>query len=436
MAVPMQEPSVIRSTEVIQNEDNITVLVYEKARDNAGLKQLALAEWKDYLGYNQHKVNNVATLCGFSSSQYDKNYDIDPPSSTLISQIAAIATLTGVSTSIPSSYTSLSDKIDTNTSSINTINSNINAINTFIGNETVPGNNSLKKRLDKVYDDVENESTGLKTSVNSLTTTIVAMSGQVTTLNSNVTSLQTTVNDSNSGVAALNVKVNRLTTEVEAETTGLLSRVAVLEGKSTSVESQLSTLWDDVESSGALKDKVSSLETTTSSLQYIVNTQGTRLNDAETGINNLQDFVGYPSASAQSDSLYTHVTQNTSAIAQNTSSIESINNSITDINMILGDDTGGLVKDVADLTERNNTESGSWSSSNLNGIYTLVFKNSDNDILSIICTFNDGVATGTDEKYILMGSTKTNPDTNDYFTENEGVISSASGVTVGFSKIG
>jgi hypothetical protein len=53
-----------------------------------------------------------------------------------------------------------------------------------------------------------------------------------------------------------------------------------------------------------------------------------------------------------------------------------------------------------------------------------------------IIYYVDGSATGTDTKYILMGSTETNPDTNNYFTESGGVISSASDVTVGFSKIG
>lgn len=65
MATTIAEPQDLPSGSITDdNAGNFAVLVYQKADDSAGLKQLKLSEWKSYLNFNSHKVDNIALYTG------------------------------------------------------------------------------------------------------------------------------------------------------------------------------------------------------------------------------------------------------------------------------------------------------------------------------------------------------------------------------------
>lgn len=74
MAVTIAEPNDVESGTL---NDNNAILVYQQSSMGAGIRKLALADWKNYLGYNGQKVNNLESYTGM-----DPSYAWDDPSNT------------------------------------------------------------------------------------------------------------------------------------------------------------------------------------------------------------------------------------------------------------------------------------------------------------------------------------------------------------------
>lgn len=116
MATSIAEPNDLPAGTITpQNEERYSILVYEKRQDNAGIKQLALGEWRTYLGYNSHKVNNIADFIGVDSGYaWDSDVDVPYDGIKISARINAIADKVGVSTT-PASVdpgTSHKDRLD------------------------------------------------------------------------------------------------------------------------------------------------------------------------------------------------------------------------------------------------------------------------------------------------------------------------------------
>lgn len=114
MSTQIQEPSSISQSEINpQTENNFEILVYQRSQDFAGLKKLALVGWKNYLGFNSTKVDNLAKLTGFTPEEYGSDTPIDPPTYTLKQRVQGIADQTGVSFDPQPSGTTLASRIST-----------------------------------------------------------------------------------------------------------------------------------------------------------------------------------------------------------------------------------------------------------------------------------------------------------------------------------
>ena len=80
MAVEIQEPNDLPPNAITDdNADHFEILVYEQSQDVAGIKRLGIAGWKTYLGFNTHKVNNVANYLGIPNEfPWDSPQDTCP----------------------------------------------------------------------------------------------------------------------------------------------------------------------------------------------------------------------------------------------------------------------------------------------------------------------------------------------------------------------
>lgn len=79
MAVTIQEPASIPGSSITpENANRYHVLVYEQAQDDAGIKRLRISDWKNYLGFNTHKVDNLESYTGMDPNfPWDSDADID-----------------------------------------------------------------------------------------------------------------------------------------------------------------------------------------------------------------------------------------------------------------------------------------------------------------------------------------------------------------------
>ena len=197
MATPIQEPNDIPSGEITDaNAGNYAVVVYKKDTDGAGLKKLGLAPWKQFLGFNSHKVTNVATWVGVPEQYYDVDTDQDPPQQTLVARLDQLRDNSGVS-----------DQPQ--------------------GSGFIP----LNTRVGTLEDTV-----GTPTSGGVLDGTTVC--AKVEENSGDITDIETFLGDSSSASGSNNVsgrlqsvegKVNTLQTEVETASTGLLARATAIE---------------------------------------------------------------------------------------------------------------------------------------------------------------------------------------------------------------
>lgn len=255
MATPIQEPNDIPSGEITDaNAGNYAIVVYKKDNDGAGLKKLGLAPWKQFLGFNSHKVNNVATWVGVPEQYYDVDTDQNPPSQTLVERLDQLRDNSGVS-----------DQPQ--------------------GSGFIP----LNTRVGTLEDTV-----GTPTSGGVLDGTTVC--AKVEENSGDISDIETFLGDSSSASGSNNVsgrlqdvegKVSTLQTEVETTGTGLLARATAIEGilgtpSSSSVivpgtnsvcqqvehnTGEIEELWDSIGGSGgggssSLTTRIETLEQT------------------------------------------------------------------------------------------------------------------------------------------------------------------------------
>lgn len=185
MATPIQEPNDIPSGEITDaNAGNYAVVVYKKDNDGAGLKKLGLAPWKQFLGFNSHKVNNVASWVGVPPNYYDVDADQEPPDQTLVNKVNQIRDNAGVSDQPQGSgYIPLATRVDTLENTVGTPTSggvldgttvcakvednsaHIDDIETFLGDSSsASGANNVSGRLQSVEEDVSTLQTEVETS--------------------------------------------------------------------------------------------------------------------------------------------------------------------------------------------------------------------------------------------------------------------------------
>jgi len=199
MAVEIQEPNDLPPNAITDdNADRYEVLVYEKSPDAAGIKRLGIAGWKDYLGFNSHKVNNVASYVGMPNDyDWESNSDVPYTGTTVTNQIDTLATKLGISQE-PGTF------------------------------------NPLYPRFQTVESDVETPTTGLKDRMDAVETDIQSIEeeigsgggGSSGSLTARISALEGTVGDSDSGLVK---EVNTLDTQVQDANIGLLKRTTDIE---------------------------------------------------------------------------------------------------------------------------------------------------------------------------------------------------------------
>lgn len=258
MATEIQEPSDLPNGSITPaTEDNFEILVYEKASDAAGIKKMAIAPWKDYLGFNSHKVTNVASYVGMP---VDYNWEVnadnpypDPENHkyTLSDQVKALSDKLGISTEPQDPFPTilprlehLEDEVDTADSGLmdrmTSAETDIDSLKEEIGSAT-PGSGSLTTRVNT-----------LEGQVGESATEHIRDSG--TELCRDVNNLKIDVYDSPDGLQS---KVGALETTVGDENDGLVKDVA-------DIQTVLGTEQPDdsaglVHETNALKDRVDNL---------------------------------------------------------------------------------------------------------------------------------------------------------------------------------
>lgn len=127
MAVTIAEPNDVEAGSL---DDNNAILVYQQSSMGAGIRKLALADWRDYLGYNGQKVNNLESYTGMDSSYAwdDPNnttpYTDDASKVDLTNRIERLSEKSGISYAQPwdggSTHESRISQLETDTSNLRT----------------------------------------------------------------------------------------------------------------------------------------------------------------------------------------------------------------------------------------------------------------------------------------------------------------------------
>lgn len=255
MATEIQEPNDIPPNSITdENANQFEVLVYQQSQDVAGLKRLAIAGWKNYLGFNSHKVNNVASYVGMPSDySWESDADIPYTGTTVTNQIDTLATKLGISQE-PGTFDPLYPRFQAIENEVNGTGSpaaggliqrmsqaenDIQSIEDEIGSAGSSG--SLTGRINALETTVGDDSSGLVKDVADINTEIGdnATSGSikgrikvvednVATNTTDINNLQTTVGDSSSGLVK---DVSDLQSVVGDENGGLVKQVHDLESK-------------------------------------------------------------------------------------------------------------------------------------------------------------------------------------------------------------
>lgn len=257
MAVEIQEPNDLPAGSITpENENNYEVLVYQKAEDAAGIKRLGIGDWKGYLDFNSHKVNNVAAYVGMPDDYaWETDGDVPYTGTTVTRQIDTLATKLGISQE-PGTFDPLYPRFQTVENEVNGTGSpatgglmqrmtqaetDIQSIEEEIGSSGGGGSGSLTARVNALEGVVGDSSSGLVKDVADINTEI----GDDTTANSikgriktnetniaanatNIGNLQTTVGDSTSGLVK---DVTDLQATVGDSNSGLVKQVHDLESK-------------------------------------------------------------------------------------------------------------------------------------------------------------------------------------------------------------
>lgn len=245
MSVEIQEPNDLPPNAITDdNADHFEILVYEQSQDVAGIKRLGIAGWKDYLGFNKHKVNNVANYLGippefpWDSPQDETWEDAELHRYTITHQVQALADKIGISTEPQTPFPTilprvvdLENQVQTPTTGLidkmSSAESRLDAIETEIGSGT-PAPSSLSGRIQELENKVGQEASGgqLATGLMKVEEDVEAsgtgLMDRMTATETNVTALQTTVNDPQTGLSKLNEIV-------QDPSTGLVKRVSDIE---------------------------------------------------------------------------------------------------------------------------------------------------------------------------------------------------------------
>ena len=263
MGTPIQEPNDIPSGEITdENAGNYAVVVYKKDNDGAGLKKLGLAPWKQFLGFNSHKVTNVATWVGVPEQYYDVDTDQDPPSQTLVERLNQLRDNSGVSDQPQESgfiplntrVGTLEDTVGTPTSGgvldgttvcakIEENSGDISDIETFLGDSSsVPGSDNVSGRLQ----DVEGKVSNLQTEVETTGTGLLARATAIESILGTPSSSSVIVPGANSVCQ----QVEHNTGEIEE----LWDSIGGSGGGSSSLTSRIETLEQDMPTKADLTD--------------------------------------------------------------------------------------------------------------------------------------------------------------------------------------
>ena len=245
MAVEIQEPNDLPPNAITDdNADHFEILVYEQSQDVAGIKRLGIAGWKTYLGFNTHKVNNVANYLGipnefpWDSPQDETWEDPDLHRYTITHQVQALADKLGVSTEPQTPFptilprvVTLENQVQTPTTGLidkmSSAEGRLDAIEAEIGSGT-PAPSSLSGRIQELEDKVGQEASGgqpatrLMKVEEDVEASGTGLMDRMVATETNVTALQTAVNDPDTGLAKLN-------DIVQDPTDGLVKRVSDIE---------------------------------------------------------------------------------------------------------------------------------------------------------------------------------------------------------------
>lgn len=325
MAVEIQEPNDLPPNAITdENADRYEVLVYEKSPDAAGIKRLAIAGWKDYIGFNTHKVNNVASYLGMPIDYpWDSDHDIPYPDPTnhkftVSDQIKNLSDKLGISTEPQTPFDPVYPRLQTLESQVQTSGTglidemaqakiDIQSLADEIGSGSGTGT-TLTGRITALENTVNTPTTGLVDKVTAIendigdSTTTGTIKNDIYTLRTDVDSLNITVNDPNTGL----VKVV---------------------GDNTTDISNINTVLGDGTTSGLVKDVA----------------------DNKTAITTLENTVG-----DSTNGLVKDVSDNTAAISNingilGDGTTDGLRKTVNDLNTTVNDPNDGLVKRVDNL---------------------------------------------------------------------------------------
>ena len=236
MSVEIQEPNDIPGGSLTPaTEDNYEILVYQKSEDAAGIKRMAISGWKDYLGFNSHKVNNVASYVGMPSD-YPWNEDSDIPyeGTTVTNQINTLATKLGISQE-PGTFDPLYPRFQT--------------VEDEVNGTGEPASGGLMQRMSQAETDIQ-----------SIEEEIGSSGGGSGSLTSRINALEITVGGSTSGLVKDVADIN---TEIGDEGTSgsIKGRIKVNENNIASNTTDIGNLQATVgDSSSGLVKQVRDLE--------------------------------------------------------------------------------------------------------------------------------------------------------------------------------
>lgn len=238
MAVEIQEPNDIPGGSLTPaTEDNYEILVYQKSEDAAGIKRMVISGWKDYLGFNSHKVNNVASYVGMPSD-YPWNEDSDIPyeGTTVTNQIDTLATKLGISQE-PGTFDPLYPRFQT--------------VEDEVNGTGEPASGGLMQRMSQAETDIQ-----------SIEEEIGSSGGGSGSLTSRIDALETTVGGSTSGLVKGVADIN---TEIGDEDTvdSIKGRIKVNEDNITSNTTNINTINETLDGDGTnpgLKAQVNTLD--------------------------------------------------------------------------------------------------------------------------------------------------------------------------------
>lgn len=328
MAVEIQEPNDLPPNAITdENADRYEVLVYEKSPDVAGVKRLAIAGWKDYLGFNTHKVNNVASYLGMPVDYpWDSNHDVPYPDPTnhkftVSDQIKNLSDKLGISTEPQTPFDPVYPRLQTLESQVQTSGTglidemaqakiDIQSLADEIGSGSGTGT-TLTGRITALENTVNTPTTGLVDKVTAIendigdSTTTGTIKNDIHTLRTDVDALNTTVNDPNTGL------------------------VKVVGDNTTSI-SNIDTVLGDGTTSGLIKDVA----------------------DNKTAITTLENTVG-----DSTNGLVKNVNDNTASISNingilGDGTTDGLRKTVSDLDTTVNDPNDGLVKKVNDLESK------------------------------------------------------------------------------------